>query len=119
VTTDPLRPPDAPAALCELSADVRAAMLLDAAGAPVGASGVDRDGAAQLAELAGELLRTVDRASPLRPVERAEVQVDGGGVYALRGPRFTLAAVTRRSALPSLTFLDLRHVFGRIGEEEG
>ncbi len=105
--------------LCELSADARAAVLLDAAGVPAGCHGVTPDRSAELAELARELFEAVDRAHrdiPGGPPEQVEAQVDGGTVFASRTPSWTLAVVARRTALSSLMLMDLRAV---IGELEG
>jgi hypothetical protein len=95
--------------LCELSADARAAVLLDAAGALSGAHGVDRP--EDLAQLTRDLFEAVDRARiPGGPAEQVEAQVDRGTVYGSRTPRWTLAVVTRRNALSSLMLTDLRAV---------
>ena len=103
--------------LCELSADVRAAVLLDAAGTPAGVHGVPKASSRELAELARELFEAVDRAHrdvPGGPPEQVEVQVDRGAVFASRTPRWTLAAVARRTALSSLMLMDLRAVLGEL-----
>jgi predicted regulator of Ras-like GTPase activity (Roadblock/LC7/MglB family) len=103
--------------LCELSADARAAVLMDAAGAPAGVHGVGEQQADDLSRLARELLEAVDRAHrdiPGGPAEQVEAQVDGGTVYASRTPRWTLAVVARRSALSSLMLMDLRAVLGEL-----
>ena len=103
--------------LCELSADARAAVLLDAAGVPAGHHGVSEDRAADFARLARELLEAVDRAHrdiPGGPPEQVEAQVDGGAVFASRTPRWTLAVVARRNALSSLVLMDLRAVLGEL-----
>jgi hypothetical protein len=103
--------------LCELSADARAAVLLDAAGALAGAHGVD-DGD-ELAGLVRDLFEAVDRAHrdiPGGPPEQVEAQVEGGTVYASRTPRWTLAVVARRNALSSLMLMDLRAVLGELDE---
>ena len=103
--------------LCELSADVRAAVLLDAAGTPAGVHGVPQASSRELAELARELFEAVDRAHrdvPGGPPEQVEVQVDRGAVFASRTPRWTLAAVARRTALSSLMLMDLRAVLGEL-----
>ena len=105
--------------LCDLSSEVRAAVLLDAAGAAVGVHGVPKSASRELAELARGLFEAVDRAHrdlPGGPPEQVEVQVDGGTVYASRTPRWTLAAVARRTALSSLTLMDLRAVLGELEE---
>src|SRR5215207_4625141 len=103
--------------LCELSADARAAVLLDAAGSPAGAYGVLEERSGELAELARQLFEAVDRAHrdiPGGPPEQVEVQVEGGTVYASRTPRWTLAVVGRRAALSSLMLMDLRAVLGEL-----
>jgi hypothetical protein len=103
--------------LCELSTEVRAAVLLDAAGTPASAHGVPKEAERELAELARELFEAVDRADrdlPGGPPEQVEVQVEGGAVYASRTPRWTLAAIARRTALSSLMLMDLRAVLGEL-----
>jgi Roadblock/LC7 domain len=103
--------------LCELSADARAAVLLDAAGADAGTYGVEDEQAADLAQLARDLFDAVDRANrdiPGGPPEQVEAQVDGGTVYGSRTPRWTLAVVARRNALSSLMLTDLRAVLNEL-----
>jgi hypothetical protein len=103
--------------LCELSADVRAAVLLDAAGTLTSSCGVTGDGPRELGELARELFEAVDSAHrdmPGGPPEQVEAQVEGGAVYASRTPRWMLAAVTRRATLSSLMLMDLRAVLGEL-----
>jgi hypothetical protein len=104
-------PADAPARLCELSDDARAAVLLDRAGEAVAWS--HTGASADLAEAARDLLRAVDRAAGEQRPE-IEAQVLGGSVYALRRPEFTLVAVARRSALSSLMLYDMRAVAGEV-----
>jgi predicted regulator of Ras-like GTPase activity (Roadblock/LC7/MglB family) len=103
--------------LCELSADARAAVLLDAAGSLASSHGVADSGSSDFAELARELFEAVDRAPrdiPGGPPEQVEVQVEGGAVYASRTPRWTLAVVAKRAALSSLMLMDLRAVLGEL-----
>ena len=112
-----LTPERAAERLCELSADARAAVLLDAAGSLAGAHGVAKERARELAELARELFEAVDRANrdiPGGPPEQVEAQVEGGAVYASRTPRWTLAVIGRRAALSSLMLMDLRAVLGEL-----
>jgi hypothetical protein len=114
---DALTPALAAERLCELSADVRAAVLLDAAGALASASEEDRDRARELGELARRLFEEVDRATrdwDTQPPEQVEVQVPGGAVFASRSPRWTLAAVAKRGALSSLMLYDLRALLGEL-----
>ena len=103
--------------LCELSTDARAAVLLDAAGAPAGFHGVTRARSGELAQLGRTMFETVDRAHrdmPGGPPEQVEIQVDGGTVYGSRTPRWMLAVVARRAALSSLMLMDLRAVLEEL-----
>jgi Roadblock/LC7 domain len=103
--------------LCELSADARAAVLLDAAGALAGYHGVSRERSGDLAQLARTMFEAVDRAHrdmPGGPPEQLEMQVEGGTVFGSRTPHWTLAVVARRAALSSLMLMDLRAVLGEL-----
>jgi hypothetical protein len=114
---DTLTPERAAERLCELSADVRAAVLLDAAGSLASSSEDDKKRAAALAELARRLFEEVDRATrdwDPEPPEQVEVQIPGGAVFASRTPRWTLAAVAKRGALSSLMLYDLRALLGEL-----
>jgi hypothetical protein len=114
---DTLTPELAADSLCELSADVRAAVLLDAAGSLAGAGGEGSEHARALGELARRLFEEVDRATrdwDTDPPEQVEVQVPGGAVFASRTPRWTLAAVAKRGALSSLMLYDLKSVLGEL-----
>ena len=97
----------APARLVEMSADVRAAVLLDPVGGLIAASDEDGERARRLAGLAHELVLAADAAAD-RPTEQIEAQVAGGAVFAVRSARYTLACVVRRLALPALILYDLR-----------
>jgi len=113
---DTLTPERAAERLRGLSGDVRAAVLLDAAGSLAGASDDDYDHAA-LGELARRLFEEVDRATrdwDADPAEQVEVQVPGGAVFGSRTPRWTLVAVARRGALSSLMLYDLRAVLREL-----
>jgi len=114
---DTLTPERAAERLRGLSADVRTAVLLDAAGSLAGASDDDYDNAPVLGELARKLFEEVDRATrdwDAEPAEQVEVQVPGGAVFASRTPRWTLVAVARRGALSSLMLYDLRAVLREL-----
>ena len=114
---DTLTPGRAAERLRGLSADVRAAVLVDAAGSLAGASDDDHDHARELAELARRLFEEVDRATrdwDTEPPEQVEVQIPGGAVFASRTPSWTLAAVARRGALSSLMLYDLRAVLREL-----
>ena len=99
----------APARLVEMSADVRAAVLLDPAGGLIAASDTDSDRAVRLAGLAHDLLVAADAAAD-RPTEQIEAQVERGAVFAVRSARHTLACGVRRLALPALILYDLRQI---------
>jgi hypothetical protein len=90
-----------------MSADVRAAVLLDPAGGLVAASGSDRARGRRLGELTNELVLAADSASS-EPTAQIEAQVPGGGVFAVRDASYTLACVTKRLALPALVLYDMR-----------
>jgi hypothetical protein len=114
---DTLTPERAAERLSELSADVRAAVLLDAAGSLAGATGEDRARARALGELARRLFEEVDRATrdwDTEPPEQVEVQTPAGAVFASRTPRWTIAAVAKRGALSSLMLYDLRALLGEL-----
>ena len=96
-----------PLRLVEQAGDVRAAVLIDAAGNLVGSSEPDRERARRLATLAADLVATADSAAD-GPVEQIEAHPEGGSVYAVRDSRHVLACVARRQALASLTLYDLR-----------
>jgi hypothetical protein len=103
--------------LCELSADVRAAVLLDAAGSLASACDDAGGEPRALGDLARRLFEEVDRATrdwDTEPPEQVEVQVPGGAVFASRTPRWTLAAVAKRGALSSLMLYDLRALLGEL-----
>jgi hypothetical protein len=104
-------PEEAPGRLCELTADTRAAVLLDAEGGLAGSSDPER--AEELAEAARDLLRAADRAASEPPAE-LEAQVLGGSVFAVRRPGWTLVAVGRRSALSSLMLYDMRAMLAKV-----
>jgi hypothetical protein len=97
----------APALLMEMSEDVRAAVLLDSAGALVSSTEPDTERAQKLADLARELIEAADAVAP-EPTEQIEARVEGGAVFAVRSVRHTLACVVRRLALPALVLYDLR-----------
>ena len=114
---DTLTPERAAERLRELSADVRTAVLLDAAGSLASATEAERGRAEKLADLARRLFEEVDRATrdwDTEPPQQVEVQVTGGAVFASRTPRWTLAAVAKRGALSSLMLFDLHAVLEEL-----
>jgi len=105
---------DAPGRLVEMSADVRAAVLVDPAGGLVAASHVDRTRARRLAGLAHDLVAGADAAG--EPTEQVEAQTGGGAVFAVRNANYTLACVARRVALPALVLYDMRQTLLALDE---
>ena len=112
---DTLTAETAPSFLCELSADARAAVVLDPRGELAGASEEGERGE-RLGQLARELLAAVETAAGDDPVAEAEAQGTGGSVYVVRREGWTLAVVARRSALSSLMLYDARVVLARVEE---
>jgi hypothetical protein len=100
--TAPLTPDLALAYLRELSADIRASVLLDAHGERLA-------GPEALAAPARALLRDA-------PPE-LEARTDAGAVFAARDDRHQLVAVAGPFALPGLTRHDLRTVLRALGGE--
>jgi predicted regulator of Ras-like GTPase activity (Roadblock/LC7/MglB family) len=115
VQIESLRPQEAPERLCELSPDVRAAVLIDAAGALVAASGDDPERAEELAGLVRELVELADEVADSPPAQ-LEAQVEGGAVFVTRDPHHVLAAVTRKAALSSLMLYDQRALLAAVEE---
>lgn len=104
----------APSDLVDMCADVRAAVLADPAGGLIAASeGLDAGPSRRLAGLAADLFGAADSALG-DPAHQVEAQVDGGGVFAVRNARHTLACVTRRPVLPALVLYDLQSVLGDV-----
>jgi predicted regulator of Ras-like GTPase activity (Roadblock/LC7/MglB family) len=99
-------PRSAPERLVETSADVRSAVLIDAAGGLLASSDPDRDRSRSLAELAHGLVEAADAAAT-EPTEQLEVQVVDGIVFVMRDSRMALACVAGRLALPALVLYDL------------
>ena len=114
MAADTLSAEQIPERLCDLSADARTAVLLDAAGSLAGSTESHPERSEELASLARGLFEAVDGAHSGEPAEQIEAQVPGGAVFASRTSRWTLAVVARRQALPSLMLYDLRSVLGEL-----
>lgn len=110
MTLEALAPEHAAEHLVAMSADVRAAVLIDPAGGLVSASDEDSERARRLAGLAHEMVSKVDSAGrePKDVASAWEAQTLVGAVFAVRDARYTLACVSRRLALPALVVYDLR-----------
>lgn len=101
-------PESAATRLVEMSADVRAAVVADPAGGLIGASDeLDPGRARAFAGLAADLFSAADGALG-DPAQHVEARVEGGGVFAVRSARHTVACVVWRLALPSLILYDLQ-----------
>jgi hypothetical protein len=98
--------------LDELSTDIRAAVLLDEAGAAVAHKGAAP--AKRLGALALELFARAERAAG-EPVPQLEVSTGAAAVYGVREGGWTLVVVTGRFALSSVMFYDLRSVLSDLG----
>src|SRR5215210_2681958 len=114
MAADTLSAEQIPERLCDLSADARTAVLLDAAGSLAGSTESDPERSEELASLARGLFEAVDGAHSGEPAEQIEAQVPGGAVFASRTSRWTLAVVARRAALASLMLYDLRAVLDEL-----
>jgi len=99
--TDALPPAQALDYLRTLSADIREAAVLDAAGGLLA-------GPAELAEPARALLAAVPEADDL------EVATGRGMVFAARSDTHAVVLVCGRFALPALVRFDLRMVLGDL-----
>lgn len=91
--------------LGELSTDIQAAVILDQAGALAAASERDEGRAERMGLLVAQLFEQAGEDAC-----QVEVTTTEGGVFAVREHGWTVAVVTGRFALPSLTFFDLRSV---------
>jgi hypothetical protein len=89
--------------LRELSADIRDAVVLTAAGDPLA-------GPPELADAAARLLAAAPDAAEI------EVAVAGGAIHAARGGRHSVVAVCGRYALPALIRYDLKVVLGELAD---
>ena len=90
--------------LRELSADIRAGVVLDGNGALLAGPEAMADAARDLLEAAGD-------------AHELQVTTADGGVYAARTERHAIAVVCGRFALPSLIRYDLRVVLADLSGE--
>ena len=98
--------------LGELSTDIQATVILDQGGALAAASEADGDRAGRMRDLVVELFEQAGEDAC-----QVEVTAPEGGVFAVREHGWTIAVVTGRFALPSLTFFDLRSVASDLGRQ--
>jgi hypothetical protein len=95
--------------LGELSTDIRAVVVLDAAGKVVAVTGDDSARGERMGELAREMLDAAGDG------EQVEVVTTEGSVFAVRGGSWTVAVAAGRQPLASLMFYDLRNVVRDLG----
>jgi predicted regulator of Ras-like GTPase activity (Roadblock/LC7/MglB family) len=110
---------DAAQALSELtalSAQITAAVVVDADGAPV-ASTLDGERGQGLAQTVQELLAAADRVGDGRPVVQLEVATAEGGVFLVRDGDLAIAATTRPEPAAGLVFYDLKACLRSMREE--
>jgi hypothetical protein len=109
---DPTLTPElALAYLGELSTDIRAAAVLDSAGAVAAQTGFDEREPDAVRGLVGDLFDGAARAAGGdHAPDQVEVALPEGVVFAVRERGWTLAVVAGRFALSSLMFFDLRMV---------
>jgi predicted regulator of Ras-like GTPase activity (Roadblock/LC7/MglB family) len=95
--------------LTEISTQIEAAVLFDAAGAVEGSTLADEQAAGRLATAAAHLL---DRADGLRSGEAAVTQVEAalgdGAVFVVRNGERRIAATTVANPTVGLVFYDLK-----------
>lgn len=117
MATTALTPARALHRLGELTADVRAAVLLDSGGALAAHSLDDEERGAELAELVHDLVAAADRACE-QPVAEVEVGSPRGSVYVVRRGGWTAGVVAGRLALSSLMRYDLVQLLRGLDEPD-
>jgi hypothetical protein len=105
--------------LAQMSADVRAAIVLDHAGSLAATYPEDPELGERLRELAREVVTSTGEAgADSDPVAEVEVATPAGGVYIVRLGGWTLVAVAGRFTLPALMRYDLRRTLIELEGEE-
>ena len=119
LVADPTLTPElALAYLGELSTDIRAAAVLDKAGAVAAHTGFEEDDSAAIGEIVGDVFNHAATATGSDPAPgQVEVALPEGIVFAVRDRGWTLAVVAGRFALSSLMFFDLRMVIRDLSGE--
>jgi predicted regulator of Ras-like GTPase activity (Roadblock/LC7/MglB family) len=111
---------DASGALAELatlSAQIELAVVVDAGGAVLGATGGDAHAAERLAEAAERVLAAAGELHvSADEVTRVELELAGGGLFVLRDGGRTIAATTAPDPTAGLVVYDLRTCLQRIDE---
>ena len=100
--------------LLDLSGDVRQAVVLD--GSSVIATTVDADRSNAFEEAVRDVVAVAERVKPGQPaaLSRFGATVDDGGLFVVRGERFTVAATTVPSPSAALVVHDLLAVLRRL-----
>jgi predicted regulator of Ras-like GTPase activity (Roadblock/LC7/MglB family) len=105
--------------LTEISSQIEAAVLADAAGGVVGSTLADDENARGLAEAAVELLQAADEARGEGGESPIQVQAETpeGSVFVVRDQSHVVAAVTGPEPTVGLVFYDLKTCLRLVGEE--
>jgi predicted regulator of Ras-like GTPase activity (Roadblock/LC7/MglB family) len=108
--------------LMEISSQVQAAVLLDAAGEVEVAAGAGDERARVLAQAARELLEAAGRARPgggEQAVTQLEAATRAGSLFVVREGERVIAAATAPSPTVGLVFYDLKTCLKALAPEEG
>jgi hypothetical protein len=103
---------DALAELTQRSSEIVRVVIADPAGEPLAATQGAQDGS--LARLGAELLRTGALVRPASEVERVEVALATGSVFALRVGGLTAVATTAPEPASALVVHDLRRCLEQV-----
>jgi predicted regulator of Ras-like GTPase activity (Roadblock/LC7/MglB family) len=103
--------------LAEISSQVRAAVLLDADGAVLGATGAEGEALDRLAGAARELLAAAEEAqTSSATLTQLEAATTSGSVFVVRDGERTVAATTAPEPTVGLVFYDLKSVLRTVAE---
>ena len=98
--------------LLELSADIRAALLMDRGGSLLAAAGsLPSD---ELAERARRIVAEVDLLAPADETVEVDVFATRGALFVLAEPAHVMVCTTNRSVNPGLIFYDMHAVLRDI-----
>jgi predicted regulator of Ras-like GTPase activity (Roadblock/LC7/MglB family) len=106
--------------LTEISSQVQAAVLLDAAGEPIAATTTDERRTQELARVCRELLaasEAVRSGGTARSPAQIEVAMAEGSVFVVRDGERTILATTGASPTVGLVFYDLKTCLRAVAAE--
>ena len=107
---------EALADLTEISAQVRAAVVLDASGAIEGSTLADGERARELAAAAVRLLEAAGEVRGGAQAMQLHAATRDGSVFVVRGDGRTIAAVTAADPTVGLVFYDLKTCLRQLDE---